>query len=82
MYAIRSYYGLKVYPNPAVDQLYVTIDSNTKVIYSIYDIQGRLLSASQLSSKSIDISNLDAGAYLLKLESDRRVQIERFVKIK
>lgn len=74
--------SLKVYPNPAVDQLYVTIDSNTKVIYSIYDIQGRLLSASQLSSKSIDISNLDAGAYLLKLESDRRVQIERFVKMK
>jgi hypothetical protein len=62
----------RVYPNPASDK--VVIETAGKAIPEIklYDLQGKLLLQTQ--SKEINVSGLEAGAYLLKV-NDQPVKL-------
>jgi hypothetical protein len=65
----------KVYPVPATNILHIEgVDVNKK--YEIYNLQGVKIKEDQFSSTGIDISELDFGMYLLKI-NDTTVQ---FVK--
>ena len=59
----------KVFPNPANEQLFYTIDPTIKSpIVTIYDFNGReIIKIEDNISNSIDISFLEAGNYLLKV---------------
>lgn len=66
--------GVKIYPNPAIDTIYVRLrsplrDSN----YSITDLSGKLLLTGPTSSdeEAIDISSLASGTYVLVIGGAR-----------
>jgi hypothetical protein len=62
---------ISVYPNPAVDFLNVSIDGAKRV----YDLTGKLLIES--SSKSLDISTLNQGIYVLNVNGINQHFIKR-----
>lgn len=70
-----------LYPNPAKDVLYVSGPTSGFTVHVI-DVTGRILQTQTLApgSQSIDISNLVAGNYLLKIISKSATQTLKFSK--
>jgi rhodanese-related sulfurtransferase len=62
---------LKVYPNPAVD--HINIDGlriQNQVRYNVFDLRGMIVKAGYLNPNTkIDISNLERGAYIFKMNA-------------
>ena len=58
-----------VYPNPAVDQLHVTLSQNADIV--IYNIMGQAVMnvEGHVGANSLDISELNAGVYFVKAGS-------------
>lgn len=72
-----------MYPNPVQFELkfasndYV-LDDETK--FSIFDIRGSKVLNGNLNSKSIDVSNLSEGIYIVTLKNDTTTISKKFVK--
>ncbi len=64
--------GVAVFPNPTSDIINITSDELTMTKASIYNMSGQLLQTKNISSskESFDISNLNTGIYLLKVETN------------
>lgn len=62
------YKGIKVYPNPAVESINIDVVSTEGFNYQITDMQGKVVLAAPLNgSKSVMLTELTPGAYILKL---------------
>ncbi|MBA3971489.1 MAG: T9SS type A sorting domain-containing protein [Bacteroidetes bacterium] len=78
--------GMVIYPNPAQEKLYVkTIDAYENIgTLEIIDISGRIIKTinyEKLSQgKSIDITDLPGGVYVLRIHSDNGIGIKKFIK--
>ena len=61
---------MSIYPNPAVDQLNVTLSQNADIV--IYNIMGQnvMTVEGRVGANSINISNLNAGIYFVSAGSD------------
>ncbi|MDB5227195.1 MAG: hypothetical protein JWN78_1388 [Bacteroidota bacterium] len=75
-------YNVKVYPNPARDQLFIEgIQDNSLV--EIYTVNGSLVSQSELSSSGyINVRNLPSATYVIKI-TDRKTNqtgTSKFIK--
>ncbi|MBO7083125.1 MAG: choice-of-anchor J domain-containing protein [Bacteroidales bacterium] len=74
-------YKLSVYPNPTSESLMV--ESNVTVNhYEVYNIMGEMLMSKPVDEKrfTVNVSELPAGTYLIKMVSEGLVQTQRFVK--
>ena len=61
--------AISVYPNPAENEIYITSEKQWNV--SFFDAEGRMvLQQKSEKGKPIDISQLNRGIHLLKLETD------------
>jgi hypothetical protein len=73
-----------LYPNPATSTLHIKSEDNALRQYQITDMQGRKMQSAvlpaQVATYEIDISQLAAGVYLLKVESEKGAVVKRFVK--
>jgi len=68
-----------LYPNPVANRLFVA--GIEAVAYVVYDMNGRQYDLSfDLQDKSIDVSRLSAGIYILSIETEKGKVIERFIK--
>lgn len=74
--------AIQVYPNPAKDNISITLPSAQESKITVYDSNGRLLlNKTETTTKSIiDLSNYEAGVYLLKIEVNQSEIIKRIVK--
>jgi hypothetical protein len=73
--------GLSVtaYPNPAAQELFLAgLKENTTA--TVLDISGRVLQIAKISGNSLNVSQLQAGTYLLRLESETGTETLRFVR--
>lgn len=68
--------SVNVFPKPASDVLNVTVDKvkDVNISYSILDMNGRILRSSSMQTESakIDVSDLSAGKYFIKLTGDKK----------
>lgn len=73
---------LKLYPNPAKKELFITdfsIDANTT--YTIYDLTGSsIVSGKKLKENYININSLKAGIYFLRVTQNGKTSIKKFIK--
>ena len=80
-YSIDS--SLKIYPNPAKGFIKISGNNNLESI-AIYDINGRLLQEIKVlgnqTEKELSLEQLASGIYLIKVESDKGVLLEKLVK--
>jgi hypothetical protein len=72
--------GLSVYPNPANDVINIVLDKATASL-SIHSVTGQLISQyeSFTGKKTIDVSELPAGLYILKFVNDTKVYSTRLL---
>jgi hypothetical protein len=72
---------LTIYPNPVKDQLQIKSDQNLDgAIYSVFDINGKLVLSNTLRSNSVDVSSISTGNYVLNIALDGINQSQKFVK--
>ncbi len=73
---------VKIYPNPTSNYLFIELPTVNNDLYSIYDINGRLLLKGDLASENnrIDISKLNSGVYILKVSTLRGEVLKRILK--
>ena len=75
--------NISVYPNPVQDRLYIETLTQTLTI-EIYDIYGRVQnlrnSETQKLRNSIDLSNLKAGIYFVKINTEKGNIVKRIIK--
>ncbi len=74
---------LKIYPNPATDNLFIQLNDNNHLPLNVtlYDAQGKFVKSIALSESSqVNVQDLPAGIYLMKAIAEGRVYVEKFVK--
>ena len=72
--------NISLFPNPASDNIIVKAPKNA--VIEILNIEGQtvLQQISQQEKTNINISNLAKGIYILKLNSNNKIEVARFVK--
>ena len=72
---------LILYPNPTKSVLNLnTLDNLQDAIYTVFDISGKRVLNARLDSNTIDVSNLSAGQYILRIMSDGSIKNQKFIK--
>ena len=69
--------AVTLYPNPASTEITVQSDMHFTVI-ELLDVTGKTILKQR--SKTIDVSSLSNGMYLLKVRTDRQIAVKRFIK--
>ena len=77
-------YTLSVYPNPAVNETFVTLDDAGMTTISVYDVQGRLvskLSVEAVAGEQVRISTetLNSGMYFVTVSNDSAVRTAKLI---
>ena len=63
--------GLALYPNPVSSgKVYITSKSGADKDISIYDVLGKLVLQTSLSSKELNIAALSPGIYIIKIREN------------
>lgn len=65
---------LELVPNPASDQVKIIMDKNEPFTVQIYSVTGQLVLQSTVTGNTIDVSELDAGIYLVQVTTSDRVE--------
>ena len=68
-----------LYPNPSEDTLSL-YGMDAEVGYEIYNLSGGLISEGKTFNKSLDVSSLAIGVYILKITSEEKSMFKKFVK--
>ncbi|SFN48061.1 Por secretion system C-terminal sorting domain-containing protein [Bizionia echini] len=73
--------GLTIYPNPVEDILNISTPvSISGKIATVFDLNGKKVLNSKLNTNNLDVSKLQTGFYILRLESEGRVINRKFIK--
>lgn len=80
---VNNCLSVSVFPNPASDLINIvknTSDKNNRVL--IYDMRGRLLIQQQFQQlkTNINISDLSPGVYIIQVENNEEVSVQKFIK--
>lgn len=82
--------GVSIYPNPVTDKLIiasVNVGENLKADYmQIFDLSGKKIICRKLSNLNphfsvIDVSLLQPGMYLLRLQIEKQIYTEKLIKV-
>ena len=69
-----------MYPNPAKHNLTLTSDVNATFAYSLYDLTGRVVASGNFyGSANINLSSIEGGVYLLRLESEKNQTFKKIL---
>lgn len=72
--------SFSIYPNPAGDRLYISGPLERGNVITVYNNAGKVVLHSELKDNSIDIKELPAGLYLLRIAGKSETTNLRFVK--
>jgi hypothetical protein len=70
--------NFSIYPNPAIDKLYISSEQEVFKSYFIYTIYGQLV-ANGIYSTTIELAGLPNGMYYLKLKGKYEA-VKSFIK--
>lgn len=70
---------VNVYPNPVISTLSIKTAEDKPLTFSILSVTGEVILTGRLQ-RSLDVSNLQAGVYLLKIHDEHSNQTIRFIK--
>jgi len=74
---------LSVYPNPAINSLFIKENNINRSNYSIYNSLGKLVLHGKVSNDNnyeIDVANLSIGMYIIKVENGSEILTAKFIK--
>ncbi len=70
--------NISIYPNPTKDKLF--INNAEKSIVNIYSLNGKLVLKQKLMKNYIDLSKLNAGMYIIRINNGENIYNSKFVK--
>jgi hypothetical protein len=71
--------GLRVYPNPAKNTLFVTSDSFAVKNVAIYDVLGKATLTAKVTNAPLNISSLTSGIYIVKITEGNKTATRKLV---
>ena len=71
--------GISIYPNPVKDVIHIANLFEMSVI-SIYRLDGTLVKKMKTQDSAINVSDLPAGSYLIKIETSNKIISKLIVK--
>ncbi len=72
--------GLSVYPNPVVDgTLYINSNSSVEKSVAIFDILGKQVLNTTTSNGAVNVANLNAGVYIVKVTEEGKTATRKLV---
>ena len=72
---------INIYPNPAMDKIYISNLKEDNVLVKIHDIKGRLVLENKVSNKEyLNISKLSKGIYQIKFEGSDWNETRKLIK--
>ena len=74
-----------IYPNPANNELNLSFNASIAYDYTIYDVLGKQLlfgKKSKLNNSFIDVSQLNPGTYIIKINSNEESTAQKFEILK
>tara|TARA_B100001964_G_C13930769_1_gene464465 strand:- start:332 stop:565 length:234 start_codon:yes stop_codon:yes gene_type:complete len=73
---------IDLFPNPATATLGINVEWKKSVQIQIFSLSGELLAdQKQLIEKTIDVSSLKRGGYIIVIENGETVFFEKFIKL-
>ena len=72
--------NFSIYPNPATTILNITTKSGLAVQTAVYDMLGRKCNLPSNDGKSVDVSRLESGSYLIVISQYSNVEKHIFIK--
>ncbi len=74
--------GLSIYPNPVSNgksYIYITSKRGLNKTVAVYNVLGKLISSTVLTSKEFNISQLSTGVYILKITENNISETRKLV---
>lgn len=71
--------GLRVYPNPAKNTLFITSDSFEVKNIAIYDVLGKATLTAKVTNAPLNISSLTSGIYIVKITEGNKTATRKLV---
>lgn len=72
--------GFKLYPNPVTNgKVFISTTENAKKKVLIFDVLGTQVFQTSIVGKELNISDLDAGVYVLRVYENRRVSTRKLI---
>ena len=73
---------VKVYPNPAVSDLFINGNGTRIDAYTLYDLNGRTIRTGMVHAvqATVPVSDLSAGVYVLQIRTAEEVVVKRIMK--
>ncbi len=71
--------GLKIYPNPAKNTLYVTSDSFASKQVELFDVLGKSVLNTKVVNNTVNISSLSKGVYVAKITEEGKTATRKIV---
>ena len=71
---------VSLYPNPTKEVLNIETNSATKLNYSVINYLGQVVKTGSVENNSINVSNLNAGVYILQINDGQKSVTKKFIK--
>jgi len=71
---------LRIYPNPAQDRLFIAGEFRGIEEITLLDVSGRRVLQTSYTNAGLDVSQLQPGIYVLRMQDGVKTRIARFVK--
>ena len=75
----NSISGLKVYPNPAKNNLFISSDNNEVKQVEIYNVLGKVVLNTKVTNAPINISAISSGVYVVKITEAGKTATRKLV---
>jgi len=72
--------GFKLYPNPVTTgKVFIQTTNNLPKSISIYDVFGTLVLQTKIKDKELNLDNIDAGVYVLRVIANNKVATRKLI---
>jgi hypothetical protein len=72
--------GLSLYPNPVSNgKVYITSKNDLDKEIQIFDVLGKKVLQTELSSKELNVSNLSPGVYIIKIKEEEASSTRKLI---
>lgn len=79
-YSNQNIRKLNIYPNPVNSILNIYCSSCEQLYYSVLNLKGKIISKGMIENNRIDITDLNKGVYILKMEGDNYSNSMKIIK--
>jgi len=71
--------GLEIFPNPASDEITINTVEEAETSVMVYDVTGKRVMNTVLNSNRLDVSKLQTGFHVIRVEQDGKMGIVRLM---